>query len=81
MGRRGKVEIIQEMLQESTDWKSRTYILHRTNASYELFRKYYDALIKVGFLEERESKNPAAKYECKATQEGLELLNASKKHL
>ncbi len=79
MGRRSKNEIIQEILQEATDWKSKTYVYYRTNTNYNLFRKYYNALIKVGYLGERESKNPTAKYECKTTQEGLELLNALKK--
>ncbi len=75
--RRDKAEIIEEILQETINWKSKTYIISRANMN-PFNNKYLNALVKTGYLKEKKNLYGYPKYQYKITKEGLELLKLLK---
>jgi len=61
--RRSRDKIIQELLQEAKEWRSKTYMFQRSNLDETLFSRYYRALVKATCLEERENPNYRKKEE------------------
>ncbi|MBN2203019.1 MAG: hypothetical protein JW700_02455 [Candidatus Aenigmarchaeota archaeon] len=77
MAKRSRNDIVENILRNTGNWKSKTCVYHKSNTSYVNFLKYYNSLIGSELLEER--KPAQDRYECKRTKKGEEALTSLKK--
>jgi len=75
--KRGESEIIAQILYSAKNKVKKTHLLYSTNISYSNFIKYFDFLIKKGFIEEKDG-NPGGKV-YQTTQKGEHLLESINK--
>ncbi|MEA1904520.1 MAG: winged helix-turn-helix domain-containing protein [Candidatus Hadarchaeota archaeon] len=69
--RRGKFEIIGEILSLTTEPSTKTSVVYRANLNFNIVNRYLDLLLRSGLVGVTEA---SSKYE--VTEKGLEFLNA-----
>lgn len=72
--RRGRFEIIGEILSLATDNVKKTSIVYRANLNFNLVNKYLNLLIQEGLI----SSTTGSARNFKTTEKGLEFLKAYK---
>ena len=72
--RRGRFEIIGEILSLATDNVKKTSIVYRANLNFNLVNKYLNLLIQEGLI----SSTVGSTRNFKTTEKGLEFLKAYK---
>lgn len=70
--RRGKFEIIGEILSLTTEPSTKTSVVYRANLNFNIVNRYLDLLLRSGLV--GATGGSSKKYEI--TEKGLEFLNA-----
>jgi len=71
--RRGRVEVIRDILREARKSTNKTRIMYRSNLNFVCFNRYFEELIKKGLIVEVKS-NPDGVKIYKTSEKGLQLL-------
>lgn len=70
--RRGRFDIIGEILSLTTNGAAKTSIVYRANLNFNIVNRYLNLLLHEGLVSS--TKSPTVKY--KITKKGIEFLNA-----
>jgi len=76
--RRGRVEVIRDILREARKGANKTRIMYRSNLNFACFNRYFEELIKKGLIVEVKS-NPDGVKIYKTSEKGLQLLEVLEK--
>ena len=76
--RRGRVEVIRDILREARKGTNKTRIMYRSNLNFACFNRYFEELIKKGLIVEVKS-NPDGVKIYKTSEKGLQLLEVLEK--
>ena len=73
-GRRSWPSIVVDILEVTTTPSNKMRIMYKSNLNFERFSRYFDDMLRKGFVEEMNGKNGRSSY--KTTERGRILLKA-----
>lgn len=74
-GKRGRLEVIDDILSSTKSYSSKTEICRKANLSFEMGGKYLETMLDGGLIKFEEVKNGQIKGKYQITNKGFEFLN------